>query len=215
MLVHKSVAHKAEYNEELKEKEKNFKYTEQEFICLARTIRQLKKDKTRDVNKVAGERLGRTKAAIAKIRIKTEYRQAERQVKEEEEECKKRKLQRKEKVQGKERECRVWDQRSAQELTSEEHGDNETMVERSKQTEMNTPVNIKRRLPIVPPTPIGESLPLSQMLLNQQDLTIVNTPTERRKLPETPLERVRRMSSLPSWSEQGFNNASKNLPSRS
>ena len=28
------------------------------------------------------------------------------------------------------------------------------------------------------------------MLLNQQDLTIVNTPTERRKLPETPLERV-------------------------
>ena len=167
------------------------------------------------MNKVAGGRLGRTKAAIAKIRIKTEYRQAERQVKEEEEECKKTELRRKEKVQGKERECRVWDQRSAQELTSEEHGDNETMVEGSKQTEMNTPVNIKRRLPIVPPTPFEETLPLSQMLLNQQDLTIVNTPTERRKLPKTPLERVRRMSSLPSWSEQGFNNASKNLPSRS
>ena len=167
------------------------------------------------MNKVAGGRLGRTKAAIAKIRIKTEYRQAERQVKEEEEECKKTELRRKEKVQGKERECRVWDQRSAQELTSEEHGDNETMVEGSKQTEMNTPVNIKRRLPIVAPTPFEGTLPLSQMLLNQQDLTIVNTPTERRKLPKTPLERVRRMSSLPSWSEQGFNNASKNLPSRS
>ena len=68
------------------------------------------------------------------------------------------------------------------------------MVEGSKQTEMNTPVNIKRRLPMVPPTPFEESLTLSQMLLNQQDLTIVNTPIERRKLPEIPLERVRRMS---------------------
>ena len=79
VLVHKSVAHKAEYNKELKEKEKNFKYTEQELLYLARRIRQLKKDKTRDVNKVAGERLGRTTTAIAKIRTKTEYRQAERQ----------------------------------------------------------------------------------------------------------------------------------------
>ena len=73
-------------------------------------------------------------------------------------------------------------------MTGEEQGDNETMVEGSKQTEMNTLVNIKRRLPMVPPTPFEESLPLSQMLLNQQDLTIVNTPTERRKLPETPLD---------------------------
>ena len=38
--------------------------------------------------------------------------------------------------------------------------------------------------------PFEENLPLSQMLLNQQDLTIVNTLTEKRKLPETPLERV-------------------------
>ena len=143
VLVHKSVAHKAEYNKELKEKEKNFKYTEQELLYLARTIRQLKKDKTRDVNKVAGERIGRTTAAIVKIRTKTEYRQAEKQVKEEEEEHKRRELQRKEKVQEKETEGWVWDLRSAQELTGEEEGDNKTMVERSKQTDMNAPVNIK------------------------------------------------------------------------
>ena len=53
LLVHRSVAHKAEYNEGLKEKEKNYRYTEQELLYLARTVIQLKKDKTRDVNKVA------------------------------------------------------------------------------------------------------------------------------------------------------------------
>ena len=86
LLVQRGVAHKAEYNEGLKVKEKNYRYTEQELLYLARTIRQLKKDKTRDVNKVAGERLGRTTTAIATIRTKTEYKQAERQVKKEEEE---------------------------------------------------------------------------------------------------------------------------------
>ena len=37
---------------------------------------------------------------------------------------------------------------------------------------------------------------LSQLLMNQDDLTIVNMPTERRRLPETPLQREIRERNL-------------------
>lgn len=56
--------------------------------------------------------------------------------------------------------------------------------------------NIRRQLPIVPPTPFNESVMLSQLLMNQDDLTIVNMPTERRRLPETPLQREIRERNL-------------------
>lgn len=55
MLVNKSVAHKEEYNEGLKGKEKGFKWTDPEFKYLAEIIHELKKDKVRNVNKAAGE----------------------------------------------------------------------------------------------------------------------------------------------------------------
>ena len=177
VLVHRSVAHKAEYNEGLKEKE-NYRYTEQVLLYLARIVRQLKKDKTRDVNKVAGERLGRTTAAIAKIRTKTEYKQAERQVKKEEEEHNKKELQK----GGKEsRGQNEWSAHEltddAQELTGEEQdSNNKTMVERRKQDEASTP---KTSNVGVPPTPFEENLPLSQMLLNQQDLN--NYPDSKKE----------------------------------
>ena len=158
---------------------------------------QLKKDKTRDVNKVAGERLGRTTTAIATIRTKTEYKQAERQVKKEEEEHNKKGAQ-----QGG-KESRGQNVRSAQELTdnaqeltgeAQELMDDAQELTGEEQDSNSTPVNIKRQLPMVPPTPFEENLPLSQMLLKQQDLNITTTPTVRRKLPETPLDGTSKLS---------------------
>lgn len=66
-------------------------------------------------------------------------------------------------------------------------------------------LNIRRKLPAVPPTQFEEDQRVSQFLLNKDSsLTIVNTPSvqpstrERRILPETPLDRSRqRSSSLP------------------
>ena len=46
-------------------------------------IYSLKKAKTKNVNKVAGERIERSEGAVQKIRTKTEYKQVERRVKEE------------------------------------------------------------------------------------------------------------------------------------
>ena len=63
----------------------------------------------------------------------------------------------------------------------------------------------RRMLPIVPPTPFDENTTLTQMLISQ-DISIVNTPSGRRLLPETPIDRMRRRSaSLP--------NISNNSPS--
>ena len=59
LQVHISVCHKSLHNEKLKEKEKNF-----EFECLAKTVTELKKNKVRNVNKVAGEKLGRTEQGL-------------------------------------------------------------------------------------------------------------------------------------------------------
>ena len=70
-------------------------------------------------------------------------------------------------------------------------------------------LNIRRKLPAVPPTPFEEDQRISQLLLNEDSsLPIVNTPSvqpsprECRILPETPLDRSRqRSSSLPRITE--------------
>lgn len=82
LLVHRSVAHKEQYNEELVAKEKCYKWTRPELRYLAEVILELKRAKTRNVNREAGSRLGRTEQAVQKIRQKTEYRQIERGLKE-------------------------------------------------------------------------------------------------------------------------------------
>ena len=74
------------YNESLKEKEKGYRWTTAELEYLAKTIRQLKKDKVRGVNKVAGEKIGRTEQAVQKIRTSTEYKQAEQRVRKKDQE---------------------------------------------------------------------------------------------------------------------------------
>ena len=70
------------YNEQLQEKQKNFKWTMPEFEYLAKVISELKRDKIGNVNKMAGERLDRYEQAIQKIKTKSEYKQTERRVKE-------------------------------------------------------------------------------------------------------------------------------------
>ena len=59
LQIHINVCHKSLHNEKLKEKEKNF-----EFEYLAKTVTELKKNKVRNVNKVAGEKLGRTEQGL-------------------------------------------------------------------------------------------------------------------------------------------------------
>ena len=271
VVVHKSVAHKEEYNNELSAKEKNLKWTEQEFEYLAKVVYTLKKAKTKNINRVAGERLERSEGAVQKIRTKTEYKQVERRVREA--------LQEKELQEEKDRiaeeELIERVESMAQELTEEEltvgvqelterqdsteelqsgnplverrtppgnsrtteltnergedevdlgnlNEENRSREERSsgverrpnehRRQELVTPRrpigryydipletstnNIRRQLPIVPPTPFNESVMLSQLLMNQDDLTIVNMPTERRRLPETPLQREIRERNL-------------------
>ena len=69
-------------NEDLRPKEKNFRWTTQELEFLV-TIQKLKKDGVKCVNKVAAELLrNRTEVAIQKIRTKQEYKQAETRVNE-------------------------------------------------------------------------------------------------------------------------------------
>ena len=80
LQVDLSVSHKSQYNENLK-KEKNYIWTGLEYEYLAAAVIELKKNKIRNMNKVAGEKLGRTKQAIQKIRTGSEYKRAERKVK--------------------------------------------------------------------------------------------------------------------------------------
>ena len=80
LQVDLSVSHKSQYNENLK-KEKNYIWTGLEYEYLAAAVIELKKNKIRNMNKVAGEKLGRTERAIQKIRTGSEYKRAERKVK--------------------------------------------------------------------------------------------------------------------------------------
>lgn len=72
MSVHLSRSHPSLYNEKIKEKTKNFLWSEPEFRLLANTILDLKSKKVRDVNQAVSKLLGRSLQAIQKIRTKTE-----------------------------------------------------------------------------------------------------------------------------------------------
>ena len=85
VLVHRSVAHKEQYKKELVAEEKGYKWTKPELACLTEMILELKRAKIINVNKEAGNRLGRTEQAVQKIRQKAEYRQIERELKEKQE----------------------------------------------------------------------------------------------------------------------------------
>ena len=83
LQVHMARKHPEIRNEDLRPKEKNFRWTAQELEFLVETIQKLKKDGVKCVNKVAAELLrNRTEVPIQKIRTKQEYKQAEMRVNE-------------------------------------------------------------------------------------------------------------------------------------
>ena len=84
LMIHRSTSHKDVYKEELKEKEKGYRWNNQEYKYLAKLVRRLKKEKVGQINMRAGEKLGRTKEAIQKVRQRTEYRRIERMIIEQE-----------------------------------------------------------------------------------------------------------------------------------
>ena len=63
-------------------KDKNFKWTEAKYKYLADTVIELKKNRTRNVNKAAAGKLGRMDQGVAKIKTKTNYKRVELRVKE-------------------------------------------------------------------------------------------------------------------------------------
>lgn len=63
-------------------KDKNFKWTEAKYKYLADTVIDLKKSRTRNVNKAAADKLGRMVQGVAKIKTKTNYKRVELRVKE-------------------------------------------------------------------------------------------------------------------------------------
>lgn len=209
LLVHNSVAHKEEYSEGLKEKEKGFKWTDTEFKYLAEVIHQLKKDKVRNVNKAAGDRLGKTEQAIQKIRTKTEYKILERQVKEKLVADERR---RQEGGENSREQCKDRDNTEQLEVQESDRQHEEQVIRPLPTVYNEIPLDIttpqtvvRRRLPIVPPTPFDEDSMLSQMIIDQDPtITVSNTPsiqadtrlvqpmpTECRRLPQTPLDRSR------------------------
>ena len=65
--------------------------------------------------------------------------------------------------------------------------------------QISTSQNVARRkLPAVPLTTVAEDRIFSQMLLSQDNLSIINTPTDKRRLPQTPIERAISNSQLKS-----------------
>lgn len=63
-------------------KDKNFKWTEAKYKYLADTVIDLKKNRIRNVNKAAADKLGRMDQGVAKIKTKTNYKRVELRVKE-------------------------------------------------------------------------------------------------------------------------------------
>ena len=213
LLVHRSVAHKEQYNKELVAKEKGYKWTKPELGYLAEMILELKRTKIRNVNRAAGSRLGRTEQAFQKIRQKAEYRQTERELKEKRGEVdgnKERSHTTEEELSNmREREQTTNNTRiiELQEGTHNRNSETPSSVYKRIPRDVATPSlnTIRRQLAAVSPTPFNEDQRISQLLLNENSsLTIVNTPSvqpsprERRILLETPLDRSRqRSSSLP------------------
>ena len=48
----------------------------------------------------------------------------------------------------------------------------------------------RRKLPVIPLTTVAEDRIFSRILLSQDNLSIINTPTDKRTLPQTPIERA-------------------------
>ena len=81
--MHLTRKHPEIRNENLPQKEKNFRWTTQELKFLVKTIQKLKKEGVKHVNKAAPELLpNRSEVAIQKIRTKQEYKQAETRINE-------------------------------------------------------------------------------------------------------------------------------------
>ena len=162
-----------------------------ELENLAKVIIQLKKDKIKNVKKAVGESLGRSEQTIQKIRTKTECKQSERRVKEE---IMIKKAKEKEAI--------------ALTKSDEVNTDKAGIVEDIYQPEIvgkkqvrevqntdaqgsysktleNTPQfmtpkrMVRRQLLILPPTPIIEDVTPSRMLLDQDNLQICNTLSEK------------------------------------
>ena len=74
LSAHFSRAHPSLHNDQLKEKTRNFQWTESEFRFLAETIIELNQRKVRDINQAASKIISRSHQAIEKIRTKTEYK---------------------------------------------------------------------------------------------------------------------------------------------
>ena len=85
LQVHFASKHPEVRNEELKEKSKNFRWTNQELEFLVETIQRMKGDSVKNVNNIAAGILpNRTEAAIQRIRTRPEYKQAEEGVRQKE-----------------------------------------------------------------------------------------------------------------------------------
>ena len=81
LQVHLARKHPDIRNENLLQKEENFRWTIQELEFLVELIQKLKKEGVKHVNKVVAELLpNRSEVAIQKIRTKQEYKQAERKL---------------------------------------------------------------------------------------------------------------------------------------
>ena len=70
LSAHFSRAHPSLHNDQLKEKTRNFQWTESEFPFLAETTVELNQRKVRDINQAASKIIGRSHQAIEKIRTK-------------------------------------------------------------------------------------------------------------------------------------------------
>ena len=190
LMVHRSTSHKDVYNEELKEKEKGYRWTNQEYQYLAKLVRRLVKEKVGQINMRARKKLGRTKEAIQKVRQRTEYRRIERMIIEQE---------------GREEELsnnKVIKEPTTEPLVTGTCCNTPNRLEQQRApsraamayfnipqepTTPYTPRNvIKRKLPAVPPTPVEVDDFILKLMLSQRDISIVGTPNVTRKLPQTP-----------------------------
>ena len=196
-------SHKSFYNEKLQEKEKNFKWRVPEFEYLAKTIIELKKNKVKNVKKVAGQKLGKSEQAIQKIRTGSDLKKVERRVREElaqtrvgEDEVKESEVVEKEIVDRTDRTERVETTVHSQVVEVPQHvRDVQNTPAQACYSQpcgnvhqYRTPIRtVRRHFPVVPPTPVLENIDLSEMLLQQESLQIQNTPTEKRRLPSIPV----------------------------
>ena len=196
-----------------------------EYVYLAATIIQLKKNKVRNVNKVADEKLGRTEQAIQKIRTGSDIKRAERKIKDQlasqqtqsDKEVSKEVYQietdtnipqtpihisRKSYINGANRTIDV----NLEQIpipVSRNSCESEFILETPKTT-------IRRRLPVVPPTPVQENPAITTMLLQQGSLAVRNTPTQKRRLPLTP--NIQISEGTKHLIDNGTEQTCKNLP---